>query len=266
MAKLQEEGYNEKKILNAKKENDKIKDLNFLNNQIPPVPFTAVELLKSYMMNKNLTEKEKNTRMYVEVRYARTTSLTLKENGSVFRLKMNGKNLETKEYAKNLIRYFDDSESINSLTMEDLYTVLGELESATSEISNSSEDLGHSKANQHQPVNEIRTNKIEGFINGEHVEAAWLSDDSSVYQWYIGVIDVVDQNDLRIAYFQRASQDSLQWDFPENEDIQNTKLEQILYKLDTVCYTGARSRIGLSITVKQAHEIDAKLEQIVNSI
>ena len=106
-----------------------MKDLNFLKNQIPPSPFTSVEELKSYMMNKNLTEKEKNTRMYVEVRYARTTSLTLKENASVFRLKINGKNLETKEYAENLIRYFDNSESINSLTMEDLNTVLGKLES-----------------------------------------------------------------------------------------------------------------------------------------
>ena len=144
--------------------------------------------------------------------------------------------------------------------------MLGKLESATSEISNNSEDSGHSMANQHQPVNEITTNKIEAFTNGEHVAAAWLSDNSSVYQWYIGVIDVVDQNVLRIAYFQRASQDSLRWNFPEDEDIQNTELEQILYKLDTVCYTGARSRIGLSITVKQAQKIDAKLEQFVNSL
>lgn len=43
----------------------------------------------------------------------------------------NGKNLETKEYDENLIRYLDNSESNNSLKMDDLNIVLEEVESTT---------------------------------------------------------------------------------------------------------------------------------------
>ena len=41
----------------------------------------------------------KNTRMYVEVRYARQTTMSLKESSAVFRFRKGGKNLETIDYA-----------------------------------------------------------------------------------------------------------------------------------------------------------------------
>ena len=69
-------------------------------------------------------QKAKNQRMYVEVRYARVTSTTLKESAKVFRLKCDGRNLSTLEYGENLKKYFDDSESVNTLTLNDLNSVL----------------------------------------------------------------------------------------------------------------------------------------------
>ena len=73
-----------------------------------------------------LKENEKNKRFYVEVRYARVSSSTLKETASIFRLKRNGRNLTTQEYADNLIKYMDDTESMNTLTLADLNTVLAQ--------------------------------------------------------------------------------------------------------------------------------------------
>ena len=73
-----------------------------------------------------LEENEKNKRLYVEVRYARVLCSTLKETASIFRLKRNGGNLTTQEYADNLIKYMDDTESMNTLTLADLNTVLAQ--------------------------------------------------------------------------------------------------------------------------------------------
>ena len=44
----------------------------------------------------------KNKRMYIEVRYACKTSLSLKETASVFRLKRDNRNLPTEEYVDSL--------------------------------------------------------------------------------------------------------------------------------------------------------------------
>ena len=43
MASLQEKGFTEKDMINLKLENKKLKDLEFLRNQIPPGPFTKPE-------------------------------------------------------------------------------------------------------------------------------------------------------------------------------------------------------------------------------
>ena len=74
-----------------------------------------------------LEENEKNKRMYVEVRYAKVSLSTLKKTASIFRLKRNGRNFTTQEYADNLIKYMDETESVNTLTLADLNTVLTQM-------------------------------------------------------------------------------------------------------------------------------------------
>ena len=74
-----------------------------------------------------LEENQKTKGLYVEVRYARVSSSTLKETASVFRLRRNGRNLATQEYADSLIKYMDDAESMNTLTLADLNTVLAKM-------------------------------------------------------------------------------------------------------------------------------------------
>ena len=123
MALLQAEGYDEKKLLNAKKESNKLKDLTFLKGQTPPGPFSTVQEVDHYL-NLSIEEKAKNHRFYVEVRYAMVTSTTMKETAKVFQLKRSGKNLTTIEYAENLKKHFDDSESVSTLILGDLNSVL----------------------------------------------------------------------------------------------------------------------------------------------
>ena len=126
MQDLEKKGYDAKEVLNAKKDSAKIKDLDFLKNL--GGPFTKKEDVADYLKKTNFSNKEKNSRLYVEVRYARCTSLSLKETAKVFRLKRGGKKLETEEYASNLMEYLDDSKNMASLTITDLNNVLGSLQ------------------------------------------------------------------------------------------------------------------------------------------
>ena len=123
MMKLQEEGYSGKEALAITKENKKIKDLAFLKAQKIPGPFTTKEEIEKFM--KSCKESiSKNKRMYIEVRYARQTSLSLKESAKVFRLKKNGKNLDTMDYALNLSKYLETAKNNSTLTIGDLNNVL----------------------------------------------------------------------------------------------------------------------------------------------
>ena len=125
MAVLQKQGYNKKKLINAKKESNKLKDLTYLKSPVAPGPFSTVDEVHSNI-RLPLEKHEKNKGLYVEVRYARELSSTLKETASIFCLKRIGRNLTTQEYADNLIKYMDDTESMNTLTFADLNTVLAQ--------------------------------------------------------------------------------------------------------------------------------------------
>ena len=124
MAVLQEQGYDEKKL--KEKERNKLKDLTYLKSQVPPGPFSTADEVRSYI-RLPLEENEKNKRWYVKAQYARGSSSTLKETASIFRLKRNGRNLTTQEYADNLIKYMDDTESMNILTLADLNSILAQM-------------------------------------------------------------------------------------------------------------------------------------------
>ena len=122
MAVSQKQGYNEKKLINVKKESNKLNNLTHVKSQVPPGPFRTADEAHNYI-RLPLEENEKNKRLYVEVRYARVSSSSFRETASIFRLKQNGRNLTTQEYADNLIKYMDDTESMNTLTLADLNTV-----------------------------------------------------------------------------------------------------------------------------------------------
>ena len=86
-----------------------------MKKQHPPGPFTRPEEVSDYLASTSCDDAIKNRRLYVEVRLAKKTCLSLKPTSSIFKLKRDGKNLETTEYAKNLMNYFDNSHSLTSI-------------------------------------------------------------------------------------------------------------------------------------------------------
>ena len=84
MQDLEKQGYDAKEILNAKKDSTKIKDLDFLKTL--GGPFTNKEEVDKYIKNSKFSDKEKNSRLYVEVRYANYKFVT-KRNSKSFPIK-----------------------------------------------------------------------------------------------------------------------------------------------------------------------------------
>ena len=123
MKLYEQKGYSEKEALNIRTEEQKIADIELLKNQNPPGPFTRSNRVFDYL-GCDHNDVIKNKRLYVEVRLAKKTCLSIKRSSSVFRLKRGGKNLTSDEYAKNLSTYFDNPHSQTAITVADLQNVL----------------------------------------------------------------------------------------------------------------------------------------------
>ena len=104
MQAMESDGFTEKDKFNMHLNSVKHKDLGYLKNK--DGPFTTSEGVDIFMDQIQIDPKEKNHRLYVEVRYAKNTSLRLKHDSDcVFRLSRNNQNLSSKEYSENLKTY-----------------------------------------------------------------------------------------------------------------------------------------------------------------
>ena len=135
MKALDSKGFTEKEALNLTQENKKLKDLAYLKQQKVPGPFTFSNELQKFMSSCQ-DSNEKYSRLYLEVRYAKESSMSLKRTASVFRLKIGGKNLATDDYAANLCKYFDSAKACSTLTLGDLTNVLTGLKGKLTSICN----------------------------------------------------------------------------------------------------------------------------------
>ena len=116
---MEKEAFSDKETISMHIESIKYKDLEFLKSV--GGPFTTTEEMQSY--EKEIEDsKRKNKRLYVEVRFAKNTSLRLKHTDPVFRLKRDNKNLHhSSDYAENLMIYLGTArKSGNILSMNDL--------------------------------------------------------------------------------------------------------------------------------------------------
>ena len=126
MKVLEQSRFSQKEFISTNIERKKLDDLDFLRKQRHPGPFTTSEAVTSFKENE-AEGKEKKKQMYIEVRFQRNTSQSLKKEAAAFRLKRNGKKLETSEYAANLSLYFDQSRSVSNLTLNDSRNILTSL-------------------------------------------------------------------------------------------------------------------------------------------
>ena len=79
-----EKGYTEKEAVNLKADSVKLNLLELLKQEKPPGPFSPAEDVTKCMKMNVMPEREKNKRVYNEIRYARLSSLSLKPTSSAF--------------------------------------------------------------------------------------------------------------------------------------------------------------------------------------
>ena len=93
-------------------------------------PMTTPEEVDKLVDDDALTDDEKLARIYIEVRYARDTTLSLPRGSDLFDLKKNYKNLSLDTYRKNLKVYLSKVTSASITTWEDYDNAVSKLASA----------------------------------------------------------------------------------------------------------------------------------------
>ena len=121
MKALEKEGLQAKDALNLKKDASKLKDLEFLKHQQIPGPFTAVEDIKTFIES-DLEDKKKQDRLYVEVRYAKATCLSMNTQiaaNRFFQVRENGEKMAYQVYADCVLKYLDSSKAVAKVSITD---------------------------------------------------------------------------------------------------------------------------------------------------
>ena len=127
---------------------------------------------------------ERKKRLYIEVRYAKHSTSNLKRSNNIFRLKKNGKMLDSEYYIHNLKVYFGYINAVSTITLADLSCVLNALNTATSRNINtpvlpaprSTSSLLHSHG-------------LQVLSAGSHIAAVWEDENDPTglkLNWYIG--------------------------------------------------------------------------------
>ena len=121
---LQRKGMGQKEDENLATEKKRVADLAFLNSV--GGPFTNENDVEEYVKSER-SESEKNKRLYVEIRFARDSTISFPKNSDIFRLKKAYKNLPTETYAINLKTYFKKVHCHVDMSMSDFITALDTL-------------------------------------------------------------------------------------------------------------------------------------------
>ena len=242
MKALEEEGYSAKEILNTKKDANKLKDLQFLKDEIPPGPFTNADAVSRYVDDSNIKDDVKNKRLYIEIRYAKNTSLSLKETSSVFRLRTkHQQNLTSEEYADNLMQYLNNTRKVGNISADDLSSALLALRKPGGENQSDNED----------------TPQV-----GEHVAVVTHDEESEKNNWVLGIVEsMVDDNSTRLSLMV-SSKAKRRWTFPEEAEIRIINHERIFMRNITVTYCQT-AKICCTLNAEIIGKLDNELDQLI---
>jgi len=119
---LIKQGLQKKEIANVFVDKRRIRDLEQL--KVLGGPFTASEHVDLYIQKGNINEHTKIDRLYLEVRYARDTSLSVPKTSDIFRLKQDYSNLPLHVYASNMKIYLSNVTPKTSVTLKDFNEAL----------------------------------------------------------------------------------------------------------------------------------------------
>ena len=185
-----------------------------------------------------MQQPESKGKLYNEVRYARLTSLSLKPIASVFRLKKNYQNLHSFEYGETLISYFGRVQSYTTLTTKDLNNILRGL--LLQQLDNEPETLTSSEP------------RASHLLTGSHVAAFWIEGNTPL--WYLGVIDsICDAGEIMVSYMKRMDNEGMEWVYPEEAEILETKIEHILLNNVSVKY---RCSVPIRFTLTSREQLN----------
>ena len=114
---LQKQGLESKEIANLAVDKRKNKDLDAL--KALGGPFTSSDQVDEYISKSDIAESSKISRMYLEVRFARDTSLSLPKTSDIFRLMKDYRKLSVATYATNIKLYLNNVTSRAEVTLAD---------------------------------------------------------------------------------------------------------------------------------------------------
>jgi hypothetical protein len=127
-SELQEAGLTKKESTSLATEKRKMGDLEKLKSYGGPM--TKPEEVDKFVDDDEISDAEKSARLYIEVRYARDTTLSLPRTSELFRLKEKYRKLSIETYRTNLRVYLGKVSSASSTTWEDYDNAVSKLESA----------------------------------------------------------------------------------------------------------------------------------------
>ena len=128
-AKLEESGLSKMEASRISVDKRKLSDLEKLVAK--GGPFTKAKQVDDFLKRKRLSDKEKQERLYTEVRYARDTTLSLPKSSDLFRLREKYQPLPTQKLAKNLKVYLEKVSSNASVTWDDFDAAVAVLAEAS---------------------------------------------------------------------------------------------------------------------------------------
>ena len=114
---LKKQGLQDKEIANVAVDRRRNKDLDAL--KVLGGPFTSAAAADEYISSTDIDEDTKVGHLYLEVRYARDTSLSLPKSSDLFRLMKNHRKLPINTYAVNLKMYLSNITSCAHVTLND---------------------------------------------------------------------------------------------------------------------------------------------------
>ena len=68
----------------------------------------------------------------------------------------------------------------------------------------------------------------ENFQCGEHLAAVSYDDNDNCLQWYLGVVDHIEENNILVSYMKRSDKKGEKWLFLDESDDQKTDPAQVL--------------------------------------
>ena len=86
-----------------------------------------------------------NVSVYDDVRYGRTSCVSLKPTAAICWLKRNNKNPTAEEYAENLMAYLSNAHCCKTITVEDLNNVMRGIMSRSMDVPNESQSNNNTK-------------------------------------------------------------------------------------------------------------------------